>query len=236
VKRYFWWVIAIVVLLVVVFSIFGYLKARETNNQGNKLKQMTAGTLDIKPLSQGDVGVDISGWEILSDKAETISNSLGEITLAPESLKEQASRYYSVEAQNRYAEAKYLKILIEFQVDLDLKSSQPKSKNQIEAILDNNERLQNDMNQNSPFLGPEFDTLRDKMQGEADTFISGLTDINNKMTSESAPVQLSSAGLDKAIDELNQEIILSLNKWVDMQNEIKDGINVMIGLSWASPF
>lgn len=235
-KKYLWWVIAIVVLLVAAFSIFGYFKAREINNQGNKLKQLTAGTLDIKPLNQGDVGVDISGWEILSDKAETISNSLGEITLAPDLLKEQVGRYYSAEAQDRYAEAKYLKILIECQVDLGLKNSQPKSKNQIEAILDTNERLQNDINQNSLSLGPDFSTLQDKMQKEADIFIDNLTDINNKMTSGSAPVQLSSAGLDKAIDELNQEIILSLNKWVDLQNEIKDGINVMIGLKWASPF
>jgi hypothetical protein len=47
---------------------------------------------------------------------------------------------------------------------------------------------------------------------------------------------LSSAGLDKAIDELKLEIANSLNEWVNLQFDIKDRIREMINTNWVKPF
>jgi len=84
-------------------------------------------------------------------------------------------------------------------------------------------------------LGPKFNTLFNKAEQEAMTFKNSLSELNIKMDDNSPSVQLSSAGFDKAIDELKQEIANSLNEWVNLQNDIKKEVSDLANCNWINP-
>jgi hypothetical protein len=229
-------IIIIILLGVIGLGVWGYLKAQEVKKQNKEIQQITADTLVLEKINQNDTEIALSGWKKLAEKATSTGNDLDNIASAPSSLRESVSQFYGAQAQDKYEEAQYLQFLIDGQQKMDLKSTQPKSKGQIETVLSEFNKLQNNINQNSLSLGPEFNTQMKKAEQEAETFVASLNNLISKMNSESPATQISSAGLDKAADDLKQAIIESLNKHVDLQDKIKKEISDLSNINWVNPF
>ncbi|HRZ29267.1 MAG TPA: hypothetical protein P5052_00405 [Candidatus Paceibacterota bacterium] len=132
--------------------------------------------------------------------------------IVSDSFKEKIDKFYGAQAQDKYQEAQYMQVLIDTQRQLDLKNQQPKSKDQIKLILAELNNIQAGINQNNLSLGPKFNVFHDKFEQEALIYKNNLTELVSRMNNRSPSVQLSSAGLDKAIDELKLEIANSLNE------------------------
>lgn len=228
-------IIIIVLLLAAGFGIWGYTKAQEVKKQGKALEQITADTMTLKEINQSDFEISLSDWKNLAEKSSLILSELEKIAAAPEALKNKISQFYSAKTQDKYKEAQYLQFLLDGQRKLDLKSTEPKSKGQIETILKEFDNLQNNLTKNNLSLGPEFDTQTKKLEQEAATYKTILTDLYNKMNSSSPTTQISAAGLDKAVDDLKQAIMKSLNDWVELQNDIKNDISGMANANWVNP-
>jgi len=192
--------------------------------------------LVLDKINQNDAEIFLSDWKSLAQRATSTRNELENITSVPSPLRDEINQFYSAKTQDKYEEAQYLQALLDGQQKLDLKSIEPRSKGQIETILSEFDKLQNNINQNNLSLGPEFDTQTKKVEQEAATFKTNLTDLNSKMNSASPPTQISSAGLDKAVDDLKQAIIESLNGHVDLQDKIKKEISNLASTNWVNPF
>lgn len=231
-KKALWVIIIAIVLAGLGFGIWGYLEANKIKRDGEDINQLTSNTLALDTVKIKDENLKIDEWEILSDEAPEILSKLQGYTL-PDSFNDKLKDYYGNQAHDRYKEAQYLQFLNEFQGSLDLKSTQLKSKGQIETIAKYYDDLISQKNNFS--LSPKFDSSRQKVEQESEAFRKDLNDIGINMSYETPPVRLRTADLDKAIDELKQEIAGSLNEWVDMQNEIKDEIANMIKVSWVMP-
>lgn len=233
-KKYLWGILIILILAGIGVGVWGYFRANKIKDQAKEIEQITANTLNIEPVKQDESEIPLSTWKNLSDKALAIKTEIDKNSVVPDSLKEKASQYYSAKAQDKYKEIQYLQYLNEFQSEMDLKNNQPKSKGQIETILSKYDQLTKQVINLS--IGPEFDSSRLKVEQEMAMFKSDLTNMSSRMDYTSPAVQLSSAGLDKAIDELKQELIKSLNDFVDLQNGIKDEIAKLGKASWVMPF
>jgi hypothetical protein len=232
-KKFIVALLVIVLLLVVVFGIWGYIKAQDIKKQGSEIDQITSGTLALTPVNQNGAEISLSAWKALSDQSTSVLSRLEKLSAAPDSLKNKASQFYSAKAQDKYKEAQYLNALLVGQRGMDLKSSNPKSKGQIETTLKSLDKMQSELNNLA--VGPDFNTLLRKAEQESAKFKEESTNISSKMSFESPAVQLSSAGLDKAMDELIQAISKSLNSWVDLQNQIRDEISAMSKANWVNP-
>jgi hypothetical protein len=224
-----------VVLAAVGFGVWGYLKAQGTKEQNEKLEQITSDTTNLEPVNQSEAEISLSAWKNLSEQSSTIGDELEGITVVSGSLKENAGQFYGAMAQDKYKEAQYLQFLLEGQRKMGLKDAQIKTKGQIESTLKAFDELQSNLTQNDIALGPEYDTVLEKVEQEAATFRKSLVDLSDKMNYDSPGVQLSSAAFDKAMDELSQKIIESLNEFVDLQNKIRDEISAMTKANWVNP-
>ncbi len=228
--------IAIFVAIFVVgigFWIWGYLKGQEIKKQGQQLEQITSDTLKLATVNSDSFEISLSEWKNLSEKAPSIIDQFETISAASDLLKEKANRFYGAQSQDKYREAQYLQILLNGQRTMDLKNTQSKSKGQIESALKQLEEFQNSLSDLS--LGPEFNEELAKLNQESSTFKESITRLNEQMSYSSSSVQLDSAGLDKAIDELKQALIKTLNDFVDLQNSIRDEIQKMSSTKWFNP-
>lgn len=233
-KKALWAILIVIVLASVIFGIWGYFIAKDIKTQGKEIEQLTNDTLELKTITMNENSVQLEHWQNLSDKSSSILNEMEKYSVISDTLKKNTSEYYGVQAQDRYKEAQYLHFLNEAQGSLDLKSTQSKSKGQIETIAKYYDDLI--ISGNDLSLGPKFDGSRHKVEQEAEAFRENLNNIVVQMNNESPPVRLRTADLDKAIDELKQEIIQSLNDWVDLQNNIREEIANMGKTNWIMPF
>jgi hypothetical protein len=232
-KKFIGFLLVIIVLIAVIFGIWGYIKAQDIKKQGAEIDQITSGTLALTPVNQNGTEISLSAWKTSSDQAASTLSRLEKLSAAPDSLKNKASQFYSAKAQDKYKEAQYLNSLLVGQRGMDLKSTNPKTKGQIETTLQNLDKMQSELS--SLALGPDFNSLLDKARQESAKFKEESTRISDGMNYDSPGVQLSSAGLDKAMDELIQAISQSLNSWVDLQNQIRDEIGSMSKANWVNP-
>lgn len=227
--------IIIVLVLGAGIGVWGYFKAQQTKEQGKQLQELTADTMALKEINSSDFEIELISWENLAEKSSSILNELGKITAMPEALKNKINQFYSAKAQDKYKEAQYLQFLLDGQRKMGLKENQPKSKGQIETVLAEFDKMQKNLDQNKLTSGPEIDVALTKFHQEAPIFQASIMDIANNMNYSSPGVQLSSAGLDRSIDELKQAIIKSLNDHVNLQNDIKDDISGMANANWVNP-
>lgn len=233
-KKFLWGLLIVIVLAVIGFGIWGYLKASDIKKQGREINEITGNTLNLQTVSMDSADIQLEPWKNLSDKSTDILNQLAQYSAPSDIFKEKARQFYSAKAKDKYGEIQYLQFLKEFQSSMDLKINQPKSKGQIETILTS---YDTSMAQSVNLaVGPEFNSSLEKVRQEAAAYKSNLADLSSRMNYSSPAVQLNSAGLDKAIDQLKQEITLSLNGWVDLQNVIKDEIANMGNANWVMPF
>lgn len=228
-------IVTVILLISAGLGIWGYLKAQEIKKQANEIESITADTLNLQTVSQNDEQIRISDWKNLAEKAPIIKSELAGITATSDSLREKLFQFYGTKAEDKYKEVQYLQILSDGQSGLGLKDAQPRSKGQIETVLDEFNKFENHLNQKNISLGPEFSDLLTKVQQEAVSIKSSLTFMHAGMTYSSPSVQISSAGLDKAIDELKQAIAKSLNDQVDLQNNIKNETSEMAKTNWINP-
>lgn len=229
--------IAVVVLLLGVgFGAWGFVKAQSIKEKAKEIQQITAETLVLREINQSDFEINLAGWKKLVDDSVSVKNELDKIENVPENLKNKIFQFYDAKAQDKYKEAQYLQILLDGQRKLDLKSTEKKSKGQIETILQEFDILQKNLTQSDISLGPDFNNLKTKLEQEAGIYKTNLTDLSNKMNLSSPATQLSVAGLDKAVDELKDALIKSLNDYVQLQNEIKSDIANLANASWVWPF
>lgn len=234
-KRIIIVIVTVILLIAAGLGVWGYFRAQEIKKQAKEIESITADTLNLQTVSQDDEQIVTSDWKNLAEKAPTIKSELAEITVTSNTLREKLFQFYDTKAEDKYKEVQYLQILSDGQSGMALKNTQPKSKGQIETILDEFDKFENNLNQNNLSLGSDFNTLLTKVRQEASSIKSSLTIMQTGMTYSSPPVQISSAGLDKAIDELKQTIAKSLNDQVDLQNEIKNEISNMSKVNWINP-
>ena len=233
-KKFLWGILTVIVIAGIGFGVWGYVEANKIKQDWENINRLIGETMVFEPIDQNQDILNLDGWEMLHERAPELLSELQNYDIASVSLKEKLNEYYGPQAQDRYKEAQYLQFLNEAQGSLDLKSTQPKSKGQIETIAKYYDDLI--ISGDDLSLGPKFDDSRHKVEKEAETFRENLNDIVVQMNNESPPVRLRTADLDKAIDELKQEIIQSLNDWVDLQNEIKDEIANINRAAWVIPF
>jgi len=236
-KTFLWVIVVLIILGGAGFGIWGYAKAQDAKKQAKELEQITAGTMDLKKIDSNAVEISLSEWKNLSDKAPSMATELASITLVPESLKNEVGDFYSAKAQDKYKEAQYLQVLLEAKrrLGLDAKAGAEKSKGQIETVLKELDNLQNEVNQKNLSLGPEYDTQMKKLEQEVTTFKTSTSDLASKMNFDSPSVQLNSAGLDRAIDELKMAVSKSLNDYVELQDKIKNEISGLATGNWVNP-
>lgn len=234
-KKILWIIIALLVVVGLGFGLWGYMKAQGAKKDGQEIKEITSGTLDIESIKPGQREISLTPWKTLAEKSPSILSELDKNTVAPDSLKTKAAEYYSAKAKDKYVEAQYLQELLAGQSAMNLKSTNAKSKTEIETTLSTLEKMQNDINQKNLSLGPEFDNTSKSTQQETQNFKRLATDLSSKMTSSSAPIQLGTANLDKSMDDLIMEIINSLNKWVDLRDQISDEVNSIASVFWLNP-
>lgn len=232
-KKFIIVLVTIVLVFAIIFGIWGYIKAQDVKKQGAEVEKITAGTLALTPVNQNATEIALTPWKTLSDQATSVLSRLERLSAAPESLKNKASQFYSAKAQDKYKEAQYLNALLAGQRGMDLKNTNPRSKGQIETTLQNLDKMQAELTRLS--VGPEFDTVLKKAEQESAKFKEEANNIGSKMSYESPGVQLSSAGIDKAMDELIQAISKSLNSFVDLQNEVRGEISSMSKANWVNP-
>jgi type II secretory pathway pseudopilin PulG len=235
-KTAIWIIIVVIILAILGIGILGYIKAQDLKKQGKEVEQITADTMKLMRTNSNDPEISLTDWKNLSDKAPTIKSDFEKITTVPNSLKNNLDQFYSAKAQEKYKEAQYLQFLLEGQSSLDLKNNTPKSKGQIETVLSEFDKLQNNLSQSDLSLGPDFSTMQKKVEQEATAYKSSLTDLASKMDFNSPSVQLNTAGFDKAVDELKMAIVDSLNQWVDLQDSIKQEISDLANKNWVNPF
>ncbi len=225
----------IVLMLLIAFGIWGYVKAQDVKKQAKNLEQITSDTLTLSQVETNNIATSLAGWKALSDKASLLRGQLESIEGFPSALKDDLTKFYSAQAQDKYVEVQYLQLLAEGQSSMDLKSASPKSKGQIESVLQRYDELQNGLSRNNLALGPSFNALLAKTEQEASAFRKSASDIHDKMTYESPSVQLSTAGFDKAIDELKMAIANDLNEWVSLQGKIKGEMTDLGSANWINP-
>jgi len=234
-KGFLWGILVVVILVAAGLGIWGFVKAQQVKEQGRELQELTADTMVLKEINPSDFEIELAGWRNLAEKAPSIKQELDKISTIPGPLANKVFQFYDAKAQDKYKEAQYLQILLNGQRKLDLKSIEPKSKGQIETILAEFEKMQNNLTQSDISLGPEFNTLKTKLEQEAGTYKTNLTDLYNKMNSSSPATQISAAGLDKAVDDLKDALVKSLNEYVQLQNEIKRDIANLANANWVWP-
>jgi hypothetical protein len=227
-------IIAVAVLIIIAFVALGFFKAQDIKKQGRELEQMTINTMVLERIESGDFEISLSKWKNLVDSAPIMKSDLEKFSGVSNSLKEKIDQFY-FQANEKYKEVKYLQFLLDAQRKLDLKSTQPKSKGQIETVLQNFAEVQSGLSQNDFSLGEDFDSQLAKMQQEANIFKKSLNDLVGNMGYNSPAIQVSSAGFDKAIDDLKQTVKESLNDWIDLQNEIKLKISDLANINWVNP-
>ena len=210
---------------------------KESRSRQEELQGITASTLNLIPIGENEFEIKVNDWENYAKEAALIKNKLAEINYLPINLKENLNNFYSKQAQNKAAGAKYLQILIDGQRYVDLMNeSTKKSKGQIETVLDSLNKFQNDLNQNNSSLEPEIDSYIVKIMAEQANFKNYLVNEHDKMNYDSPAVEIKTTTLNDAVEDFKKVLIASLNEWVDLQNKIQDQILQMDQIIWTNPF
>ncbi len=224
------------VLTTVGVGAFGFWEAQKVKKVGEELAQITGNSLEIEEVRQNDESVNLAGWESLAQNANNTRQALEKLENMPSGIRENTNQYYGAQAEDRYREARYFQAMSEMQQKLDLKSEEPKSKGQVETIQNEFARIRVQMNGENMALGPQFNEAHDAMEKEANAYGESLSALVRNMNSGSEPTRLRVAGLDKAIDDLKQEIANSLNEWVALAHTINEEIAKLENASWRWPF
>ncbi len=216
------------------FGVWGYITAQDVRQQGRDLQRITSDTTRLSRSQFDQSTIKLKYWKLLSDQATSVKSEIQSIHAASETLKANLNSFYSNEASNRYAEIQYLKVLTESQRKLDLDNSQSKTKEQIDALL--NDLNQFELNLSSVSinnaglaghladLGYQITTLKRSLE-----YQSGEASI---LDSE---YEVNTADLSKSINNLRQEIIKALDSWVSLQDQIKNEMDGMPEAVWVNP-
>lgn len=234
-KKFLIVLVIAIVLAAVGFGAWGYLKAQEFKKQAQQIQQIIEETANLETVNQSDGEVSLNGWKTLSERSVGARTELEDISAISGELKEKVGRFYDAAAKDKYKEAQYLNLLLEGQSEMALKDTTAKSKVQIDNVLKAYDNLQTEITKNNLSLGPQFEATLSEMEQEAPIFRSTVADLSSKMNSTSPSVQISSANFDKALDGLIQQIVRSLNDWVDLQNEIKNEVSQITKSNWVNP-
>ncbi len=234
-KKFLIVLVIAIVLAAVGFGAWGYLKAQEFKKQAQQIQQIIEETANLETVNQSDGEVSLNGWKTLSERSVGARTELEDISAISGELKEKVGRFYDAAAKDKYKEAQYLNLLLEGQSEMALKDTTAKSKVQIDNVLKAYDNLQTEITKNNLSLGPQFEVTLSEMEQEAPIFRSTVADLSSKMNSTSPSVQISSANFDKALDGLIQQIVRSLNDWVDLQNEIKNEVSQITKSNWVNP-
>lgn len=235
-KSTLWVVVGVLALVVAGVGVFGFLEAQKVKAMGKELARITGDSLNLEEVKQNDENINLAGWASLAQNATSTMEALEELENIPSIISENVSNYYGAQAEDRYREARYFQAINEMQQKLDLKSEEPKSKGQIETIQNEFARIREQMNRENMALGPQFNEAHDAMEKEANAYGESLSALVRNMNSGSEPTRLRVAGLDKAIDDLKQEIANSLNEWVALANTVHEEIAKLENASWRWPF
>ena len=230
-------IISIILLSVVVIGVLGFVQVQKIKEQAKELQGITSSTLNLNPIRENEFEIKVNDWENYAKEASSIKNKLTEIKYLPIGLKGDLNNFYSEQVQNKAAEAKYLQILIDGQRHVDLMNeSTKKSKGQIESVLGDLNKFQNDLNQNNSSLEPEFDFFIVKIMTEQTNFKNYLVEEHDKMNYESQAVEIKTTSLNTAVENFKKALTVSLNDWVDLQNKIQNQILQMNQTVWVNPF
>lgn len=230
-------IIIIILLSVVAIGVLGLVRAQKIKEQAKEIENFTALTPDFNPIREDEFEIKVNDWENYAREALFIKNKLTEINYLSINLKENLNNFYSEQAQSKADEAKYLQILIDGQRYVDLMNeSTKKSKGQIESVLSDLSKFQNDLNQRSSLLEPEFDSYIVKIMAEQTNFKNYIVKEYNKMNYESPAVEIKTTSFNNAVEDFKKAIIKSLNDWIKLQNEIKIQVLQMGQIIWANPF
>lgn len=230
-------VFVLILLSVILIGALGFFRAHKIKQEAKKLQDITYSTLNLNPIAESQFELNISEWEKYAQGAPSVKNEIGGINYLSVSLKENLNNFYSDQAQNRVKEVKYLQFLIDGQRYVGLTEDlSKKSKGQIESVLDELDKMQNNLNQNNLSLGPEFSSYIDKIETEQINFKNYLLEEHDKMNYESPAVEIKTTTLNNAVENLKKAIIKSLNNWIGLQDEIKNQILEMGKINWVNPF
>ena len=94
---------------------------------------------------------------------------------------------------------------------------------------------QGKVNQQDISLGPAYESLQLALEEAVNAFEKELNSLASKMTYDSPATQPNIADLDRTMDEMKLAITQSLNDWVTLQDEIKDGISKLATANWINP-
>lgn len=234
-KNFLWAILAIAIIAVVIFGIWGFVKAQTVRDRAKDLDQLTTDLLVLEEVDPYGTQIPLADWKNLADRSSSIMEEIEKLSDIDESLKQKMNEFFSVKSIDKYREAQYLQLLMNGQEKLNLKNEQPRTKAQIEEILDTLRQTQNEINNKNLSLGPELDQARKTAEIEAEVFMEECNSIAVRMTPDAPPTQLKMANFDKATDELKMAIAQSLNEYVRLQNEIKQEISNLVSSSWINP-
>ena len=230
-------IIIIILLSVVAIGALGFVRAQKIKEQAKELQSITASTLNLNPIGRNEFEIKVDDWENYAKEAPSTKNKLTEVKYLSDGLKKDLDNFYSEQAQNKTAEAKYLQILIDGQRRVDLMNeSTKKSKGQIESVLGDLSKFQNDLDQNNSSLDPKFDSHIIKIMAEQIAFKNYLLIKHDEMNYESPAVEIKTTTLNNTVEDFKKVLIVSLNDWVDLQNKIQDQILQMSQIGWVNPF
>ena len=235
-KKFIWGLFIIIIIATVGIGIWGFIEAQSAKRQSQELEDITSDVLKLNKIENSNTEISLIEWEDLANGSSLIGKKLEKNPSIPRSLRDKMEEFFSAKPSDKYREAQYLQVLLEGEVRFNLKDQQPKSKEQIEEIVKAIDETQNEINQKGLSLGPEYNQKMKDLEKETASFKTSCNDIVSKTTSDSPPTQLSSAGMDKAMDDLKTAIINSLNNYVDLQDEIKREISGMATANWVIPF
>jgi hypothetical protein len=229
---------AFFLIITIIIGILGYIEAREIKTQAEQIKEITAETLNLKPVRDDEFELPIKDWGSVAQKTESIKTDLNKFDRMPKLLKEDIEKFYSEQTAKRMEEARFLQSLIDNQRKIGLQDKiSEKSKGQIETVLNDIEKFKNEFNQEKSFFaGSDFDSDIMKLQIEANNFENYLKMLYGRMTYESGKVSVETTSLNNIFEELKIKLIESLNGWVSFQEKIKGEISNMGANIWINPF
>lgn len=231
-------VIGIIILLsVVVIGVLGFVQAQKIKEQAMELQSVTASTLNLAPVREGDFEINTDSWGKYAQAVQSIKDKIIVMNYLPPDLRESLDKFYSEQSQIEVNEAKYLQYLLDGYRHLGLMNeTSQESKGQIESILGELSKLQSNLNQTNLQLGPEFDFYTAKMKTDEADFKKYLTQKYEAMSYQSPSVEIKTSPLNKTVEDFRKVLTVSLNDWVDLQNKIQNQILQMSQTSWVNPF
>lgn len=219
----------------IILGVWGYIMGQDFKRQGQELQELTEGTLNLEPITAHQENLPITIWQDYVNRSSNIYEKIENYPALQADIQLKIKEFYGAKANDKFGEIKYLQFLNNFQKELDLKNNTPKSKGQIETILENFDTLKNSATTENLSLGPDYNSYIESLDKESTDFKESLNTMQANMTADSPATQLRVADLDKTIDELKLAITESLNDWIDQQNIIQEEINKLAQTSWVMP-